>query len=119
MEAPMNTRGTWTWLLQRITGIFLVVFLFTHMNVNHLTLGDRLLDFTLVNERLSGSLGWKIFYIFFVPSATFHAVNGIWGIIADYRPTTGVRYVTLGFLALIGLALTFFGADTLIHLFHA
>lgn len=117
MNAPITNRGTLTWLLQRISGLFLVVFLFTHMNINHLTLGERLIDFTLVNERLAGSTGWKIFYILFVPCAAFHAANGLWGIIADYRPSDSVRRVALGALFLMGLALTYFGADTLIHLF--
>lgn len=117
MAEDRTTRSTLTWLLQRITGLFLVVFLFTHINVNHLALGDRIIDFSLVNTRLAGSLGWKIFYILFVPCCVFHAMNGLWGILADYRPSETFRKLAMAALWLIGLALTYIGADTLINLF--
>jgi succinate dehydrogenase hydrophobic anchor subunit len=111
------TRITWTWLLQRITGLVLVAFLFTHISVNHLFLGERIIDFSLVNERLAGSTGWRAFYILFVPSCVFHAMNGLWGILADHRPADTLRGLALAVLWLVGLALTYIGADTLIHLF--
>jgi len=119
MSEYSSSRSTMTWLLQRISAIMLVVFLFTHMNVNHLSLGERIIDFSLVNARLSGSLVWKVFYILFVPCCVFHAMNGLWGIIADYRPSDMVRRVAIALLWLVGLALTYFGADTLINLFKA
>jgi succinate dehydrogenase/fumarate reductase cytochrome b subunit len=97
----------------------LAVFLFTHMNINHLTLGSNIIDFSLVNTRLAGSLGWKIFYIMFVPCCAFHAMNGLWGILIDYRPSEMVRRASMAALWLIGLGLTYIGADTLINLFKA
>jgi succinate dehydrogenase hydrophobic anchor subunit len=119
MTNSVVTRSPLTWMLQRLTGIMLVAFMFTHINVNHLTLGDRIIDFSLVNERLAGSVGWRVFYLLFVPSCVFHAMNGLWGIIADYRPSDIVRRLSLAVLWLIGLALTYIGADTLINLFRA
>lgn len=117
LEEDSVTRSTWTWLFQRVTGISLVVFLFTHMNFNHLLLGDRLIDFSLVNARLAGSLWWKIFYLLFVPSCVYHAMNGLWGILADYRPSVAFRRIAIICLWLFGLALIYVGADTLINLF--
>ncbi len=111
------TRSALTWVLQRVTGVLLVVFLFTHINVNHLSLGGRIIDFSLVNARLAGSFGWKIFYLLFVPSCVFHAMNGLWGILADYRPSDVVRRAAMAVLWLVGLALTYVGADTLFNLF--
>lgn len=87
------------------------------MNVNHLTLGERLIDFSLVNARLAGSICWKIFYILFVPCCVFHAMNGLWGILADYRPSRLFRRIVVILLWIVGLALTYIGADTLINLF--
>jgi len=119
MDVSTSSRSTLTWFLQRITGLLLVVFLFTHMNINHLSLGERIIDFSLVNSRLAGSFGWKIFYIMFVPACAFHAMNGLWGILIDYRPSAMIRNVSQAALWLIGLALTYIGADTLINLFEA
>jgi succinate dehydrogenase hydrophobic membrane anchor protein len=117
MNANSSGRSGITWLAQRITGVLLAVFLFTHINVNHLTLGEKFIDFSLVNQRLGGSAGWKIFYLLFVPSCVFHAMNGLWGIIADYRPSENVRRMSIAALWLLGFALTWIGADTLINLF--
>jgi succinate dehydrogenase hydrophobic membrane anchor protein len=119
MDSAGTGRSLVTWLLQRITGIMLVVFLFLHINFNHLTLGDRIIDFTLVNERLAGSFGWKLFYLLFVPSCVYHAMNGLWGILADYRPSVGFRKLSIAVLWLLGLALSYIGADTLFNLFRA
>ena len=119
MAVVTSSRSALTWFLQRITGIMLVVFLFTHISVNHLTLGERIIDFSLVNSRLAGSVWWKIFYILFVPSCVFHAMNGLWGIFIDYRPSETLRILVTAVLWLLGLALTYFGADTLINLFEA
>ncbi len=119
MKTMPSSRSALTWLLQRITGLMLAVFMLTHLNVNHLTLGDRLIDFSLVNTRLAGSMGWKIFYLLFVPSCVFHAMNGLWGVLVDFRPSDMTRRVFMAALWLIGLALTYFGADTLMHLFKA
>jgi succinate dehydrogenase hydrophobic anchor subunit len=119
MADKTAVRSALTWLLQRVTGLLLVVFLFTHINVNHLALGERMIDFSLVNTRLAGSVGWQIFYILFVPSCVFHAMNGLWGILADYRPSDMFRRLAKAALWLVGLALTYIGADTLIKLFEA
>ena len=117
MNGSTAVRGRFTWFFQRVSGILLVVFLFTHMNINHLTLGERLIDFSLVNARLAESIGWRIFYILFVPCCVFHAMNGLWGILADYRPSRSFRRIVVTVLWIVGLALTYIGADTLINLF--
>ncbi len=119
IESTDTGRSALTWLFQRITGILLVVFLFTHISLNHLLSGDRIIDFALVNERLSGSFGWKLFYVLFVPSCVYHAMNGLWGILADYRPSVEFRKLAIAALLLLGFALTFIGADTLLNLFRA
>jgi len=94
MPTHISTRSTFTWLAQRISALFLVFFLFTHINFNHLIkwqTGEHgwrgLIEFGFVQARLtSGSIFWSIFYFLFIPICVFHALNGLWGILADYRP---------------------------------
>lgn len=125
MQVNLSTKSTFTWLAQRISAIFLVYFLFTHVNFNHLIswgAGDfgwkGLIDFSFVQQRLtSGNLFWQIFYFSFIPICVFHAVNGLWGVIADYRPPDRVAKFLQAVLVLIGLALVYFGISTMFNLF--
>jgi len=125
MQAYHSTYSTFTWLAQRITALFLVYFLFTHIDFNHLIQWAQgeygwtgLIDFSFVRARLqSGSVFWMIFYFLFIPVCVFHAMNGLWGIIADYRPSPRLGKFLQVVLILIGLALTYFGASTMINLF--
>jgi len=125
MQVNLSTKSTFTWLAQRISAIFLVYFLFTHVNFNHLVsweMGEYgwrgLIDFQFVQNRLaSGNIFWQIFYFSFIPVCVFHAVNGLWGIVADYRPPVRVALFLQAVLVLIGLALTYFGVSTMFNLF--
>jgi succinate dehydrogenase hydrophobic anchor subunit len=125
MQEKISTKSTFTWLAQRISALFLVIFLFTHVNFNHLIdwqAGEHgwrgLIDFMFVRERLlSGTLFWKVFYFSFIPICVFHAVNGLWGIIADYRPSGRVAIFLQAVLMLIALALIYFGLSTIFNLF--
>lgn len=125
MQANLSTKSTFTWLAQRISAIFLVFFLCTHINFNHLIaweLGEHgysgLINFQFVQSRLaSGSTLWSIFYFAFIPICVFHAINGLWGVIADYRPPELIAKFLQAVIVLIGFALTFFGASTMFNLF--
>lgn len=125
MQANLSTKSTFTWLAQRISALFLVYFLFTHIDFNHLiawTADDYgwtgLINFSFVQARLQdGSVFWKVFYFLFVPICVFHAMNGLWGIVADYRPSDRLAKFLQAVLVLIGLALVYFGVATLFNLF--
>ncbi len=66
MNQAIATRGALFWLFQRLSGLFLAVFLFTHVKVLHwdFNLADvamaptGFLDFSFVAQRLAGSTGW-------------------------------------------------------------
>jgi succinate dehydrogenase hydrophobic anchor subunit len=117
MAEKVSNQSLLTWFLQRFSGLFLAIFLFTHIDVHHFLHRQGLINFAEVNERLAGSVGWKIFYIFFVPFCVFHALNGIWAILADYRPSGGFSASTKVVFWVVGLILTAIGALTLVNLF--
>jgi succinate dehydrogenase hydrophobic anchor subunit len=117
MAEKVSNQSLLTWLLQRLSGIFLAFFLFTHIDVQHFLHRKGLIDFAEVNARLAGSIWWKIYYIFFVPFCVFHAMNGIWAILQDYRPSGGFTVATKLVFWIIGIILCVVGAMTLNNLF--
>jgi len=122
MNQTVATRGAFFWLFQRVTGIFLAYFLITHVKVLHWDFDftkypGGLLDFKFVIERLQGNMGWAFFYFFFVISALFHGLNGLWAIVLDFRPPRGVQIVWLALLWAAGILMAFWGFFTLASFF--
>lgn len=71
-----------SWLLQRVTAIFLLFGMTVHIMA--LPLGGKALSFSLVSGRLS-HMEWVIFDILLLASCLYHGLNGIWGVILDYN----------------------------------
>ena len=108
MDAQPKIRGAVGWFLQRVTGLFLAVFLIIHLQVLHYTDQWRL-NFDVITTRLESSNWWVVFYIIFIPACLFHALNGTWGIIHDYRPNPGTQTGLKLVLWVIGLAFCVYG----------
>jgi succinate dehydrogenase hydrophobic anchor subunit len=117
MAEKVSNQSLLTWFLQRFSGLFLAFFLFTHINVHHFLHSEGLISFADVNARLTGSFWWQLFYFLFVPFCVFHALNGIWAIIADYRPSKGFSIFTKAAFWIIAIILTAVGTFTLTNLF--
>lgn len=116
MNGAISSRSPLFWLLQRITGIFLAVFLFTHVKVLHWDFDFTtrgLIDFSFVIDRLQGNVGWVIFYFLFIISALFHGLSGLWAVILDFRPSPGVQKVWLVLLWVVGIITAYYGIRTL------
>jgi succinate dehydrogenase hydrophobic anchor subunit len=118
MNQAIATRGALFWLMQRLTGLFLAVFLFTHVKVLHWDFNftkasTGFLDFTFVINRLHGNLGWGIFYFLFIISALFHGLNGLWAIVLDFRPSRGIQVAWLSILWAAGILTSLWGLYTL------
>jgi len=107
MNQKPGKGSAYGWLLQRITGIFLAFFLILHFQVLHFTARWKI-DFDLVTQRLE-STGWVIFYLIFVPAGLFHAFNGAWQVIHDYRPKSGTQKAVKSLLWILGIALSAYG----------
>jgi succinate dehydrogenase hydrophobic membrane anchor protein len=107
MNQKLRKGSAYGWLFQRVTGIFLAFFLILHFQVLHFT-KDWKIDFSLVTQRLE-STWWVIFYLIFVPAGLFHAFNGAWQVIHDYRPKAGIQKTVKTLLWILGIAISVYG----------
>lgn len=116
---PKNfgTLRNYLFILQRFTGIFLVVFIAWHVFETRFqaAIGAKEVNFNMMVEILSNP--WMLgFYIVGVISATFHLANGIWSFLVSWGITQSaksqqiVTYVTL----IIFLALSVVGVQALL-----
>jgi succinate dehydrogenase hydrophobic membrane anchor protein len=100
----------YSWLLQRISAILLLVFVFVHVFVAHYPVRD--INFNDVLTRLNYP-GWKIFYILFLATVLYHALNGVWGVISDFQWLRPVQKPLLGLIVLVGLVFLYLGAEVI------
>jgi len=126
MNQSIAVRGALFWLFQRLTGLFLAVFLFTHVKVLHWDFDftnaaiapTGFLDFRFVAERLQGSLGWAIFYFCFIISALFHGLNGLWAVVLDFRPSRAIQTTWLAVMWAVGILVSIWAILTLIAFYN-
>ena len=107
MNQKPGKGSAYGWLFQRITGIFLAFFLILHFQVLHFT-KDWKIDFDIVTRRMDNT-AWVIFYLIFVPAGLFHAFNGAWQVIGDYRPKVGIQKTVKALLWILGIAFSAYG----------
>jgi len=96
-----GTFRNWMYVLQRFTGVFLVIFIAWHIYETRWqkAMGTEV-DFNMMHNILSNP--WMLaFYIVGVISATFHLANGVWSFLVSWGITQSpksqqvVTYVTL------------------------
>jgi succinate dehydrogenase hydrophobic membrane anchor protein len=109
MNGKTGKGSAYGWLLQRITGIFLAFFLILHFQVLHFPKEWKLIQLSQVTARLDSSVLWVIFYLIFVPAGLFHAFNGAWQVINDYRPKAGTGRAIKTLLWILGIAISVWG----------
>lgn len=108
----LNRFGTyrnWMFMLQRATGVFLVIFIAWHIFQTRIqkALGADV-EFNMIEEIVSNPfmLG---FYIVGILSATFHLANGIWSFLVSWGITQSpssqkvATYVTMIFFVLLSI----------------
>ncbi|OZS77277.1 succinate dehydrogenase [Tetzosporium hominis] len=103
-----STFRNWMFVAQRITGIFLVIFIAWHVYETRwqVAIGADKADFDMMADILGNP--WMFgFYVAGVLAATFHLANGIWSFLVSWGITQSAAsqrvatYVTLGiFVAL-------------------
>lgn len=107
-----GTFRNWMFMLQRITGVFLVIFIAWHIWQTRIqkALGAEV-NYDMMADILSSPF-MLIFYIAGVLAATFHLSNGIWSFLVTWglaqspRSQKIVSFVTIGIfliLSIIGL----------------
>lgn len=99
-----------SWLLQRLSAIVLLVMLFLHVALSHFP--PRELDFGDVLTRLQYP-GWKAFYVVFLAVVLYHALNGVWQVMADWSAVQRARRAVLSAIWVAGLIFLYLGAETI------
>lgn len=112
MGAKSRVPG-WNWLLQRVTAVMLVVGLGGHFVVLHYTRlfeSETLKAAESTASRFGGAPGWWLLFDgMLLTAAMFHAMNGVYNIVSDYRPGRRVRLGLAWTLWVVGLAGTVLG----------
>ncbi|MFN3531236.1 MAG: hypothetical protein ACK41Q_01795 [Candidatus Brocadia sp.] len=107
-------QGFWSWFLQRITALLLVIGMAVHFFTFHFSPGryaSRYYD-EIVNRFCSP--GWITFHICLLALVVFHGLNGFWGILVDFNPGKSTNYFFKQALWIIGLTLFGIGIYILI-----
>lgn len=101
------------YLLQRVTGILLLLYISIHVWTTRFSGEENL--FRLMQQNLMNPY-YFWFYIAGVLSATFHFANGLWGFMITWGITVSVRAQRLSTYACAGLfvALSFVGVNSLL-----
>ena len=102
--------GMTSWLIQRITGAVLVIFLAVHFFITHY-MGEENILFNNVKGRLETGT-WKLFYVIFLLFALYHGLNGLRSVLIDFdfwKDKDGVLKVLL---TIVGIAAFAVGVTT-------
>ena len=100
----IEKRGFWSWFLQRITALLLVMGMSVHFLTFHFSpsrYASRYYD-EIVNRFCSP--GWISFHICLLALVVFHGLNGLWGILVDFNLSKRANYFfkqTLWFAGII------------------
>jgi len=109
MNNPAKTKGTWSWLLQRITAILMVILLGLHIWLTHFeSLDEELLDWESVENRLASIAILLIDYGLLI-TVLYHALNGARMVAFDFVLGNGKRRAVDVILWVIGIFATIWG----------
>lgn len=112
----------WPWIIQRITGVVLVVLLAIHIGVNHFGNLDKpgvstrereLIVFSDVAFRM-GMVLWWVIDVALLAFVVYHGLNGIRNIALDLGVKRGGDRIVSSLLTVIGLVTFGFGIAALI-----
>jgi succinate dehydrogenase / fumarate reductase membrane anchor subunit len=101
-------RGTWRWVLQRVTAVFLIGVLAFHFILLHFVNHAAEVSFAGTSARMSGILYFSLMWLFLV-TAAFHGVNGVYNGLVNMGLEGTQKRVVGGLLALAGIALVIQG----------
>ncbi len=91
-----GSMGSLSWFFQAFSGLFLVFFVGVHLYIAHVNFGQPVAFFREVLINIHDPL-WLLFYIAFTWIVTFHALNGVKGVLYDMKLSEKGRvYVSYG-----------------------
>lgn len=107
-NSPRTSRGSWSWILQAITGVLLVALLGFHMWANHFVVEGGLRTYEDVVAYLAAPviLVWEVLFLGVV---TWHALLGVRAIIFDLGLSRAAERTVTLVLTAIGVATVAYG----------
>jgi succinate dehydrogenase hydrophobic anchor subunit len=100
--------GSWSWILQAITGLMVIVLVGVHMIFQHFVAAGGLRTYADVVAyiRTPFFLGWETIFLIVV---TWHALLGVRAIVLDFGPRRSIERAINRLLLLIGLSTIAYG----------
>ena len=106
--------GSFSWMVQRITGIVLVIVLIGHSILMHYNpQSGHTYDAVLARMQ---SNWYRVLDLTFVVLAMYHGLNGIWSIFRDYKLKPWQTITVVSLLIIFGLAFSLWGIKTILDI---
>ncbi len=104
-----KSSGSKSWVLQRVTGIALVVLMIGHYILMHYH-PDSGHTYQAVLTRMQFSW-YRIIDLSFLVLGMYHGLNGVWGIFRDYKLKNWMNLSIISALIIFGLAFVAWGVS--------
>ncbi len=106
--------GSFSWVVQRITGIVLVVVLIGHYILMHYN-PESGHTYDAVLTRMQSNW-YRVLDLTFVVLAMYHGLNGVWSIFRDYKLKAWQTITVISLLIVFGLAFSLWGIKTILDI---
>lgn len=106
--------GSFSWVVQRTTGIVLVILLIGHYILMHYNpQSGHTYDAVLARMQ---SNWYRVLDLTFVVLGMYHGLNGVWSIFRDYKLKSWQTITVVSLLIIFGLAFTLWGIKTILDI---
>ncbi len=109
-----RTTGSTGWVIQRITGIVLVVIMISHYILMHYN-PESGHSYEAVLARMQSSW-YRVLDLTFIVLGMYHGLNGVWGIFRDYKLKPWQSITVFSLILVLGLAFTLWGIKTILDI---
>lgn len=112
MNRSVAPRGAWSWLLQRVSAVLLLVLVLAHLWIEHfMHLGHRI-TYHGVSARLLEGFYDAIDYALLVV-VVYHGLNGLKSVLTDRIQSAAALKTVSWVLVVVGVLTVLLGADIL------
>jgi len=109
MDNPAKTKGSWAWLLQRVTAVLMIVFLGLHIWLVHFeNLDEELLSWENVESRVQSFVILFVDYGLLI-TVLYHALGGVRMVAFDFVLRKGYRKTIDAGLWIVGIISSIWG----------
>ncbi|MDH5405317.1 MAG: succinate dehydrogenase, hydrophobic membrane anchor protein [Candidatus Aminicenantes bacterium] len=104
--------GGWSWLFQRLSGVYLLLIILLHFWFIHYT-GTGEITYQQVATRLATPF-WKTLDVSFLLLALYHGLNGVWAVAQDWVKRDWLRMLIYGVIVVVAFIFGVLGMITVI-----